>query len=437
MSTVSNNQNFKREDFGEDFLWGIGSANNHVVGFSYKGDNKDSAPQNFCKKYKDEIQILKKLGIPNFKFSLSWARIIPEGIGASCQNTIKQYQDLLNYCNDNNIEPIVSIFQGDLPPNLEAKGGWANRDILLWFENYVEVCLLSFGQSVKYWIVLNDPAYFTGVDTFFGLQSSTKKGINYFLPALHHALLCQAIGFNGIKKKIPNSYIGAAYSCTYIKPKTFSEKDIKATERVDILLNRVFIEPTLGIEYPILSLPFLKYISKYYLPNDEELIKVNFDFIELYNNTNQVVQYNSYIPYCNAKIVPHNKRKEEKKPANTEMYSITIYNLILKYSKYPGVKKILVTENSGPFFDETKQERKFDTSRIEYIKAYLNQLLNAKQNGGKVDGFFMASIEDNIELANNQFHRLGLIYVDAETNENVIKDLGYWYRDFLEKKKLY
>ena len=421
MNSLINNHSFKREDFGEDFLWGTGA---------FKENSQGGGIEN----YKDEIQLLKKLGITNYKFCLSWCNIIPDGTGTPCLSAIKLYVEILDHCFENNIQPIVTLFQKDLPSSLTSQGGWANREILVWFENYVEVCMSAFGHRIKHWIVLNDPAYFTGVNYFVGLHTPFNTGINYFLPALHHALLCQAIGFNCIKRNFPNALVGTTYSCTYIKPKTFSDKDLKATERVDVLLNRVFIEPTLGLGYPITTVPFLKHISKYFLPGDEALIKVDFDFIELHNYTNEVVEHNSYVPYCNAKIVPLSKRKVDDKMLNWEVYSIAIYYLILKYSKYIGIQKILITENGTAFFDEKKQERINDKTRIDYIKSYLKQLLNAKRNGGKVYGYFIGSLNDNFDTENSRNERLGLSYFNEQTSEYVIKDSGYWYRDFIESK---
>jgi beta-glucosidase len=257
--------------------------------------------------------------------------------------------------------------------------------------------------------------------------------MNNFLPAMHHSLLCQAIGFNTIKEKFPEACVGTTYSCTYVTPKTYSEKDLKATERVDALINRAFIEPTLGLGYPIKAIPFLKHITKHFLLGDEELLKVNFDFIGLQNYTREVVAHNTYVPYINAKLIPAKKRNVDYTLMNWEIYPKSIYYLILKFSNYAGVKKIIITENGASFFDEFKHNMFDDKERIEYIKSYLHQVLLAKQNGGKVEGYFIWSLTDNFEWAEGYKQRFGLVYIDYETQKRTIKNSGYWYQEFLKK----
>ena len=451
MSQLDNNFILKKEDFGEDFLWGISTSATQTEGNSKddgKGDsiwdefarkknvivNNDSpsTATNFYENYKEDIQILKKLGIPNFRFSLSWPRIIPNGIGDINQKGIDFYHNVIDYCIENEIEPFVTIYHWDLPLELEIKGGWTNREIISWFEEYVKVCINAFGQKVKNWIVLNEPSVFTGAGYFLGIHAPGKKGMNNFLPAMHHALLCQGIGFNTIKEKFPEACVGTTYSCTYVTPKTYSEKDLKATERVDALINRAFIEPTLGLGYPIKSIPFLKHIAKHFLPGDEELLKVNFDFIGLQNYTREVVAHNTYVPYINAKLIPAKKRNVDYTLMNWEIYPKSIYYLILKFSKYAGVKKIIITENGASFFDEFKHNMFDDKERIEYIKSYLHQVLLAKQNGGKVEGYFIWSLTDNFEWAEGYKQRFGLVYIDYETQKRTIKNSGYWYQEFLK-----
>jgi len=453
MSFIDKIQNFNKEDFGEDFLWGVSSSATQTEG-NHEGDGKGvsiwdefstkknnilnndtpSIATNFYQNYKEDIQIIKKLGIPNFRFSLSWSRIIPSGIGEINQKGIEFYHNVIDFCIENDIEPFVTLYHWDLPLELEKKGGWTNREILDWFEQYVSVCIQEFGQKVKNWIVLNEPSVFTGAGYFFGIHAPGKRGINNFLPAMHHTLLCQSIGFKTIKEKCPNAFVGTTYSCTYITPKTYSDKDLKAAERVDTLLNRAFIEPSLGLGYPIKTLPFLRHISKYFLPGDDELIKVKFDFIGLQNYTREVISHNTYVPYINAKIVPAKKRNVDYTMMNWEIYPKSIYYLILKFSKYIGVNKIIITENGASFFDEFKYEMFDDKERINYIKSYLQQVLLAKQNGGKVDGYFVWSLTDNFEWAEGYKQRFGLVYIDYETQKRTIKNSGYWYKEFLNNK---
>jgi len=439
-----------KNDFGEDFLWGVAASAFQTEGgqdkdgkglsiwdaFSGKRStiaNNDSPAiaANFYENYKEDIALIKELGIANFRLSLSWSRILPNGIGEVNQAGLDFYHKVLDTCIENGIEPFVTLYHWDLPLELEKKGGWTNREILEWFTEYVTVCVKAFKGKVKYWMVLNEPSVFVGAGYFLGIHAPGKKGLNNFLPAMHHALLCQAIGYKTIKQITPEAQVGSTFSCTYVTPKTYTEKDIKAAERVDTLLNSAFIEPSLGFGYPVQTLPFLKHIHKYVQKGDEELIKVEFDFIGLQNYTREVVGHNSYVPYINAKIIPANKRNVEYTAMNWEIYPKAIYYMILKFSQYEGVKKILITESGASFFDELKSNGINDKERIQYIQSYLQQVYNAKEKGGKVSGYFVWSLTDNFEWAEGYKQRFGLVYVDFDSQKRTIKNSGYWYRDFL------
>lgn len=445
-------KNMSRADFGEDFLWGVATSAFQIEGGNDQDGRGASIWDQFIKRkkihsddnsfnainhyenYKEDIELLKKLNIPCYRFSFSWSRIIPNGIGKINEEGIAFYHNIIDTCIANDILPLITLYHWDLPQALEEKGGWVNRDILKWFDEYVTVCINEYKSKVTYWMVLNEPAVFTGAGYFFGVHAPGKKGIHNFLPAMHHALLCQANGLRKIKELHPESIVGTTFSCTFITPKTYSEKDIKAADRVDTLLNKLFIEPSLGIGYPLTKLPFLKYLSKYINDGDDELLQANFDFIGLQNYTREVVAHNPYVPYINARIVPANKRNVEFTTMNWEIYPKSIFNMIDKFSQYHGVKKIIITENGASFYDEVKHDKVNDKERIDYIKSYLYEVLSAKQKFGKVAGYFVWSLLDNFEWAEGFDHRFGLIYVDHLTHERIVKNSGYWFKEFLENR---
>ncbi len=216
------NFNYTNANFGDDFLWGIvssafqteGNHDNFGKGASIWDEfssrnkaipNNDSSnvTTNFYEHYKEDIKLVKALSIPYFRFSISWSTILPNGTGEINQAGINFYNDVLDACIENKIEPFVTLYHSDLPLELEKKGGWANRDVLDWFEEYTKVCVNAFKTKVKYWVVLNEPSVFVGAGYFLGIDAPGKKGIKYFLPALHHSLLCQSIGFKSIKEIDP------------------------------------------------------------------------------------------------------------------------------------------------------------------------------------------------------------------------------------------
>jgi beta-glucosidase len=345
-------------------------------------------------KYKQDIELIKQSGILNFRFSLSWSRIIPDGIGKIDSEAIAFYNDILNICIENGVEPFVSLYDSFLPTELKKNGGWSNRESLNWFENYVAICVNSFKDKVNFWIIFNEPSVFTGASGFFEIYPPGKNKINLFLSVLHHTLLCQSIGFKKIKQITSNAQVGTFFSCNYSIPMTYSEKDLKAADRIDALLNRIFIEPSLGLGYPIKTLPFLKSVSKYHIEGDDDLIKVDFDFIGLQNCNREIVSYNSFIPYLNAKILEYDKLRIKKNHLELKIDDELLYLIIKKYSNYEGVKKIFIDENLASLYDQNNINSSVAIKSTYTIQTFLKQLLIANQSGGKVNGYFVSTLKE-------------------------------------------
>jgi beta-glucosidase len=347
--------------------------------------------------FKKNILTIKELGIVNFSFSLSWEAILPEGIGFVNQTKIAFYHEVLDFCIAHEIEPFVTLFDSNLPDALEKKGGWSNREILDWFENYACICATAFKSKVKNWIVLNQPSVFTGVNFFLDKHSLNKKRLNLFLPALHHSLLCLSIGNKIIKQIDPKNQVGSIFSSHFVIPKTLSNNDFKATERIDSILNKLFLEPSLGLGYPFQTLPCLKSISNYFLKGDDDLLKADFDFIGLHNYKPILVAHDLFVPFINARVVKLNIDESETVPLEFERNTNLIYRVIKKYSKYKEIKKIFVIENTISLLEDPKLLIDYHPNEIIQIKPFLQQIIKAKNSVGKVHGCFI-SLKNNTNL---------------------------------------
>jgi beta-glucosidase len=323
------------------------------------------------------------------------------------------------------------VYHWDLPQTLEDKGGWTNRSIIEWFSEFVTVCANSFGDRVKHWMVLNEPMVFTGAGYFLGVHAPGKKRLKNFLPAAHHAVLCQAQGGRILRRLVLNAHIGTTFSCSQITPFRKNKRDKATAIKVDALLNRLFIEPALGLGYPTEDAPILKKLKPYILTNDMENCRFNFDFIGLQNYTREKVKYSLLVPYIRAKIVNASKRNVKTTLMDWEVYPPSIYQMIKKFSAYSEIKKIIITENGAAFEDHLKHENIEDKERLNYLQKYLDQVLNAKKEGLNIHGYFVWTFTDNFEWAEGYFPRFGLVYVDFKTLKRTIKASGKWFSKFL------
>ncbi len=439
-----------KNQFGEDFLWGVSTAAFQIEG-AHDSDGKGSSiwdvftsqkgkiknghhaitACDFYNSYQDDIDLIRELNIPNFRFSISWPRIMPTGVHPINQAGIDYYNKIIDSLLASGIEPWITLYHWDLPHELELKGGWTSRESVSWFKEYVEVCVQYFGDRVKNWMVINEPSVFTGAGYFLGIHAPGKKGITNYLKAMHHVTLATSAGAKIIRNRIPQANIGTTFSCTHIEPATDSQKDIEAAKRVDTLLNRTFIEPILGLGYPQQDLPVLKKLNSYILEDDLNNLNFDFDFIGIQCYTREIVKSAMLIPYIGAELVSAEKRNVISTEMGWEVYPPALYHVLKKFNEYEGIRKIIITENGAAFPDTVTNGKVYDIKRTHYIQDHLEQILKAKNDGLNVEGYFVWSLTDNFEWAEGYNARFGLIHVDFETQKRTIKNSGLWFKDFL------
>ena len=443
---------FVKSEFGPDFTWGVSTAayqvegaNNsfgkgksiwdvftHAKGKIFEGQNGDIACD-FYRRYTHDILLMASMGIPNFRFSLSWSRIIPKGTGNVNPEGIEFYNRVIDFCLELNIEPWITLYHWDLPYELEKKGGWTNREIIKWFGDYVELCTRYFGDRVKHWMILNEPMVFTGAGYFLGIHAPGRKGLDSFLASIHHAAMCQAEGGRIVRSMLPSAHIGTTFSCSAIQPLTDSKQDIDAAKRVDTLLNRMFVEPLAGLGYPVADLKLLRRLDPFIKDGDESKLAFDMDFIGVQNYTREVVARSFFTPLIWAKVIKADERHVDITEMNWEVYPESIYEMLMKFSKYKNFKEIIVTENGAAFPDIPVEGKINDIKRIEFLKQYISQVLRAKNQGVNVTGYFVWSFTDNFEWAEGYRPRFGLVYVDFKTQERIIKDSGNWFSEMIKK----
>jgi beta-glucosidase len=440
-----------RLDFGDDFVWGVATAAYQIEGASdvdgkgtsiwdeftkKKGKIRDNhhgeVACNFYYSYKEDIQLMKSMHIKNYRFSISWPRILPNGIGDVNEAGIEFYNRVINECIDQGITPWITLYHWDLPQVLENAGGWANRAILGWFEEFANVCIKSFGDRVKHWMVLNEPVAFTGAGYFFGKHAPGKWGLKYFLPAVHHATLSMGRIGRLIKEKLPDALVGSTFSHSPMEPISLKRRHINALRRADAIMNRLFIEPILGLGYPTEAVKALEGLKKYMLPGDKEALAFDFDFIGVQTYTREFIQFSLLMPYVWANIVEPKRRGVKKTTAmDWEIHPPSMHSTLKRFHNYANMPPIYITENGAAFEDEVIDNRVNDEERIRYLEAHIEQVLRAKRDGIDIRGYFVWTLMDNFEWAEGYNPRFGLVHVNFETQERTVKESGKWYREWL------
>lgn len=443
----------KASDFGPDFLWGVATAAAQIEGASnqygkgqsiwdsysrrqgkIKSDHKPTIACDFYHRYKDDLLLVKALGFSVFRFSISWPRILPEGTGKPNREGLAFYHKVIDECLQLGLIPMVTLYHWDLPLELEKQGGWTSHMINRWFNRFVTLCAEEYGDKVKQWIVLNEPMGFTSLGYMLGKHAPGRTGLSNFLPAIHHAAIAQADGGRILRSSVKNAHIGTSYSCSEIVPYSDTPADIQAAHRMDVLLNRLYIEPALGKGFPDEDMPILeklrmhnttwKYTDRY---------QFDFDFIGLQNYFPVVIRHNSFIPFIHASEVKPAARKVPQTAMKWEINPNAFYNILKRFWKYGAIKEIIVTENGAAFNDQMKGGTVNDAERIAYYQQYIHAMWRAKKEGVNIRGYLAWTLMDNFEWAEGYHARFGLVHVDFKTQLRTIKNSGYWFRSFLEK----
>lgn len=441
----------KASDFGDNFFWGVSTAAYQIEG-AYNMDGKGlsiwdtfsarkgkiksghngNVACDYYNRFSTDIDLISQIGISNYRFSIAWSRLLPQGIGVINQKGIDFYKHIIDACLKKNITPWITCYHWDLPQALQNKGGWTNREVVNWFSEYVELCVRNFGADAKNWMILNEPLVFTGAGYFLGVHAPEKKGPGNFLSAVHHAALCQADGGRIIKQLLPDSFVGTTFSCAPVYPITPEEKNVKAAARVDAMLNRLFIEPLLGMNYPIEELPFLNRLEKYFKDGDDKRVQFDFDFIGVQNYTREVVKHSMLTPFLRAQLIKAEKRNVATTAMGWEIFPQSIYAILKQFAKYKNIKQFIVTESGIGLHDVVEDGVIHDAQRISYLSAHLENILVAKREGIPVNGFFNWTLLDNFEWAEGYHPRFGLVHVDFETQQRTLKNSAYWWKRFLD-----
>ncbi|MDQ7949925.1 MAG: GH1 family beta-glucosidase [Pedobacter sp.] len=441
------------KDFGKEFLWGVATAAAQIEGaaesygrgpsiwdtFSQrsgkiKKGHRPTLACDFYHRFKEDIALVKLLGFKVFRFSISWSRLLPNGRGQVNPEGIAFYHQVIDECLLQGLMPYVTLYHWDLPEKLSKEGGWTAFSINADFNEFVLLCAKTYGDKVKNWIVLNEPLGFTSLGYMLGIHAPGQTGLSNFLSSVLHVAIAQADGGRILRAEVASAHIGTTFSCSEIIPYTQQEADLIAARRMDCLMNRLFIEPTLGMGFPDADWDVLeKFIIGRSTWRYQERMTFDFDFIGLQNYFPMVVKFNSFVPIIQAWEVKARYRKKPYTSMGWEINADSFYHILKQFAAYPGIKEIMITEGGAAFADQFENEKINDQQRIAYFQDYLSALLRAKNEGLPITGYLAWTLMDNFEWAEGYQAKFGLVHNDFKTQKRTVKESGYWWKRFLSQ----
>jgi beta-glucosidase len=441
-----------RVSFPEDFLWGTATSSYQIEGAWSEGGKGESIWDRFSHtpgkindgttgdvacdhyhRYREDISLMRELGLKAYRFSVCWPRVLPSGTGAVNQEGLDFYARLTDSLLEADIKPLVTLYHWDLPQALEDRGGWANRDIAHWFAEYAAVVSKVLGDRVELWTTLNEPQVFAMLGYYAGMHAPGYLDPTKYFPASHHINLAHGMGVTAIRSEASQARVGTVLQLPPIYPRSDSQEDQKAARTMDGLLSRWYAEPVLVGRYPQDTLELLQPLDLPIQDGDLERIHQPLDFAGLNLYTRMFAYHEPAVPLAEAMVDEHYQIEGASyTDFGWEIYPQAIYESLLRFKNEWGDPVVYVTENGMAWRDEVVDGRVDDPERIEFLEAYLAQVRRAMDEGVKVKGYFLWSFMDNFEWAEGYTKQFGIVHVDFASLRRTPKASAHWYRDVIK-----
>jgi beta-glucosidase len=442
--------------FPEGFLWGSATAAYQVEGavnedgrgpsiwdvFSHlpgkinNGDNGDVADDHYHR-YKDDVQLMKALGLKTYRFSVAWPRVFPQGVGTANPKGLDFYHRLVDELLAANIQPYCTLFHWDLPQALQEKGGWESRETSEAFANYAGYVAKHLSDRVKHFMTLNEMRSF--VDIGYG-SDRHAPGLNLPPERLnqvrHHAVLAHGLGVQAIRANArPSTKVGIAENITCTVPVIEAPEHIEAATRAMREANAPYMTVIMEGKYTDAYLSKQGPAAPKFTDADLKAIGTPLDFVGI----------NCYTPaYVRADSSPAGFAMVRPPASFPHMMSPWLH--VGPEALYWGpklaaqvwkIKEIYITENGASSTDVlTPDGHVYDTDRVMYLRNYLTQLHRGVSEGVPVRGYFLWSLMDNYEWADGYAYRFGIHYVDFATQQRTPKLSAHFYREVIARNGL-
>lgn len=451
--------------FPTDFVWGAATAAyqvegaareggrgpsiwdtfSHTPGRTLNGDTGDVAIDHYHR-WREDLDLMAGLGLGAYRLSLSWPRVQPGGTGELNAEGVAFYSDLVDGLIERGIRPVVTLYHWDLPDELERAGGWTVRETAFAFADYARAMARALGDRVQLWTTLNEPWCSAFLGYASGVHAPGRTDPVAALRAAHHLNLAHGLAVAAIRAELGEAaQVGVTLNTHVHRPADpDSAADRDAVRRLDAVGNRIFLDPMLRGAYPADLLADVAHLSDFSFvqPGDEALIAQRVDLLG--------VNY-----YCTSRA--RAPRPEDPLPASTQhgdsAHSPWVGAEDVEFLPEPGPHTamgwnidpsgltelllrlhteyqlpLMVTENGAAFEDVRSADGAVhDAERIDYVRRHLEALAEARAAGADVRGYFVWSLFDNFEWAFGYDRRFGVVYVDYDTQERVLKDSARWY----------
>jgi beta-glucosidase len=433
--------------FPSDFAWGAATAAyqiegafnedgrgesiwdrfSHTPGKVQNGDTGDVACDHYHL-YREDIALMKQLGLKAYRFSISWPRVLPDGRGAANLAGLDFYDRVVDQLLEANIQPFLTLYHWDLPQALQDKGGWANRDTCGYFADYATLMAKRLADRVHHWTTFNEPWVVAWIGNYTGEHAPGFTDMKLAMHVTHHLLVAHGLATQAIRTVAPQVNVGIVLDFAPPEPANDTEANHAAAEIIWQRGGALFLDPLFRGHYPSTVQPVVEECAVPVQPGDHALIAQPLDFVGV-NFYRRIV----FDEKSNPARVPGAEYTE----MDWEVHAPAFKRLLLRLSSEYRLPPIYITENGAAFADEVGEDGEVhDERRLNYIREHLDAVHGAISEGADIRGYFAWSLLDNFEWAKGYSKRFGLVYVDYPTQQRIIKDSGKWYARAIAQNRI-
>ena len=439
---------FTRHDFPEDFLFGAATAAYQIEGHKFGGagsthwDTFSATPGNVVRaengatacdhyhRYAEDLDILRDGGFDAYRFSTSWARVLPEGRGQVNQEGLDYYDRLVDAILERGLKPFQTLYHWEMPSALADLGGWTNRDVAQWFGDFTDVITDRIGDRVASVATINEPWCVAFLSHFLGHHAPGLRDIRATARAMHHVLLGHGEAMTRLRAKgIDNA--GIVLNFEHSNPADDSAASALAADRQDAIYNRWFIQAITKGTYPEAALEgFAPYMPAGW-QDDMAKISQPIDFLGVNYYTRSNLALDPSLPWPSTVSVQGDLPKTQM---GWEIYPQGLkHRLDVLARDYVGDMPIYITENGMAWDDQIENGAVYDSERMGYIEGHFDAVRQAIDGGANIKGFFYWSLLDNYEWAFGYEKRFGMVHVDFDTLKRTPKASYHALKQILTK----
>ena len=431
----------KRADFPDNFIFGAATSAYQIEGHSFGGagpthwDSFAAEPGKVVNNetgavacdhyhhYKQDLDLLH--GFDAYRFSTSWARVLPDGRGQVNEAGLDFYDHLVDAILARGLKPFLTLYHWELPAALAELGGWTNRDVAKWFGDYTDIIMDRIGDRVASVATINEPWCVSYLSHFLGHHAPGLRDISATAKSVHHVLLAHGVALERLRARGQNN-LGIVLNFEALQPGSQNASDKSATNTYDSIMNRLFIQPLITGTYPDAAMAGLGQHMPKGWQDDMGLISRPLDWLGVNYYTRQIVSADTSAPWPSVKFEETDAPKTQM---DWDIYPEGLHEILTRLTDdYTNDLPLFVTENGMARDDRITDGIIEDTERSEYISKHLQQIHRAIGDGCNVQGFFYWSLLDNYEWAFGYEKRFGLIHVDFETQKRTPKNSYHLFK---------